>query len=295
MCFKLDMECMPVASIWAPPEVFIYEPLQKRGDFFDFGGAAPILSPTATLMLQHHLESAGELLPLPYQDETFGVLNVLVCVDCLDLEATVHLNGGNRSWWKSYAFVPDIVERLPKSHLFKIPQRKNTAVLIWEDDPNVGFIADMKRNKIMGYKLTLLWEGHRGTTQLTLRRQTSTIESIRTESCASTDYKTTQNTINISCLQAQRLPTRCGWTALHGRKPGRRLKSFSTRRISCVAIFSTLIRPPLSSAHWRLRSSAIIFAMLASYCHSPMRVTGIAWSTRSTVSIVSIAKRPCGR
>ena len=157
--FRLDMDCTPVASNWTPPEVFIYEPLQKRGDFFDFGGAAPILSPTATLMLQHHLESAGEVLPLPYQDETFGVLNVLVCVDCLDLEATVHLNGGNRSWWKSYAFVPDIVERLPKSHLFKIPQRKNTAVLIWEDDPNVGFIADMKRNKIMGYKLTLLWEG----------------------------------------------------------------------------------------------------------------------------------------
>ena len=63
---KLRCSCEPKLLDWIPPQVFIYHPLLKAGDFYHFGSGAPILSPIATELLRTHLEMAGELLPIPY-------------------------------------------------------------------------------------------------------------------------------------------------------------------------------------------------------------------------------------
>ena len=156
---KLTMKCLPQSGHWVPPSVFIYEQLLQQGDFFNFSSSALIFGPFAARVLAVHIQQAGEGLPLPFDGKTYTVLNILQMVKCLDVARTIHeLNSGSPYYWKKYAFLPNLSGLLPSSHLFKLSEKPHSPILVWEDDPNVGFIADMKRNQIKGYELTLLWE-----------------------------------------------------------------------------------------------------------------------------------------
>lgn len=153
----LWMDCTPRRATWDPPPVFIYKPLLKRGDFFNFGGDKLILSPRAAELLRWHLEDAGELLPVPFEGETYTLLNVTECINCLDTARTeFRVRNSTRIFPPLlYVFHPD---RFPESDIFKIPETHKAEVLVVERDPEDGFLADLKRFGIQGYKLTLLWD-----------------------------------------------------------------------------------------------------------------------------------------
>ena len=102
------------------PEFEIFRPKRRVGNFYNFDGGFLIADPKASEALRSLLEMAGELLPLPYEEEVYTVLNVTRYVDCLDHEET--------TWAvpnvliKTYAFRPD---RLSESPIFKIPEDRS--------------------------------------------------------------------------------------------------------------------------------------------------------------------------
>lgn len=155
---KLILDCTPVADGWEPPSVYIYRSVHKRGDFFHYGDGTPVLSPRATDVLYTYLEMAGELLPLPYGDETFTVLNVTECINCLDQERTewVYAETGEKLWIKKYAFHPN---RFSESPIFKIPETRKVEVLILDrcDDEGERVKDFLERSGLQGYILQELW------------------------------------------------------------------------------------------------------------------------------------------
>lgn len=157
----LTMDCARKASIWSPPSVYIYKPMLERGDFYSFDSSTIISSPRATGILRHHYVMAGELLPIPYLDETYTVLNVTECVNCLDNEGTEWRReklSGIRVWIENYAFHRN---RFPKSNIFKIPETCRSEVLVTEGlrDPEDEFKFAVESAGLQGLIFEKLWEG----------------------------------------------------------------------------------------------------------------------------------------
>lgn len=154
---KLTTNGTPRSSSWVPPGVFIYEPLLAIGDLYNFHSDSPIFSPRATEALRFYLEMAGELLDLPYNGEIYTLLNVTVCINCLNQKETewglvtpegVHLHP------KKYVFHPD---RFSESLIFKIPETRGSEVLVLDREDGEGFVDALIENQIKGYNLELLW------------------------------------------------------------------------------------------------------------------------------------------
>lgn len=78
-------------ATWKPPLVTIERAVLglRKGDLWNFGSGAPILTERAVVLLREHLEAAGELLPMSYRKERYWVFNVTSTVDCLDFDKTV--------------------------------------------------------------------------------------------------------------------------------------------------------------------------------------------------------------
>lgn len=154
---KLNTECQPLLDRWHPPQVYVYEPLHKPGDLYNFYLDTPIFSPRASEVLRSHMEMSGELLPLPYKDQIYTLLNVLVCINCLDEERTQWaVQDGVKLWPQKYVFHPN---RFSESYIFKIPETYRAEVLIvdWEDDDEDGFVDALVEHQIVGYQLDYLW------------------------------------------------------------------------------------------------------------------------------------------
>jgi hypothetical protein len=161
--FGLHTDCQPKGDTWRPPEVFIYKPLAKAGDFYQFGGAGLITSPRATESLRTFLDMAGELLPLPYQGQEYTLLNVTECINCLDQERTTWLKDvhGNRVSPLQYVFHPD---RFASSRLFKIPETYRGETLVVEygyDDEEFRFVVEQAG--LQGLLFRELWHGEHET------------------------------------------------------------------------------------------------------------------------------------
>jgi hypothetical protein len=115
---------------WVPPDVYIYEPLLKTGDLYNVDQNTPIFSTMAAEALRTHLEMAGELLELHYKGQSYWLLNVLECVNCLDEVRTT---------WAEYDGVklsPDKYvfhsNRFSESGIFKISATYRSEVLVGE-------------------------------------------------------------------------------------------------------------------------------------------------------------------
>jgi hypothetical protein len=105
------------------------------------------------------LESAGELLPLPYRDSLFYLVNVVECLDCLDEQRTNWILGettGARIRIEHYHFDPSC---LSTSTLFKIPQTAKAEVLTVTGvkDPSLEFKTIVERQGLMGLNFEKLW------------------------------------------------------------------------------------------------------------------------------------------
>jgi hypothetical protein len=150
----MDFDGTSKAKSWKPPPVYILKPKHKKGDFFNFGTGYLILSSRARDVLGEFLEMAGELLPLPYKGETYSLLNVTECIDCLDQKKTEFYPDQAP---KKYAFHPD---RFVESQLFKIPETDKAEILLVEgrDDPEEEFRHIVEANKLQGLIFEQLWK-----------------------------------------------------------------------------------------------------------------------------------------
>ncbi|MEO7002821.1 MAG: hypothetical protein ABI068_13465, partial [Ktedonobacterales bacterium] len=122
---KLRTNGYPRSAGWTPPAVGIAHPERPAGDFFNYYGDSLITGPGATTALSRFFATAGELLRLPcaMDGQTYGLLNVLECVDCLDHARTQiapdQASEGHQHI-TTYAFHGG---RLPlRSPLFKLPE-----------------------------------------------------------------------------------------------------------------------------------------------------------------------------
>jgi hypothetical protein len=144
----------PLRDMWRPPDVISFQPRLREGDFWGtlgFGGASFAVRPEALerTNVEIFLAPAGELLPVPYGDRLFHVLNITECIDALDRDHTV---------WDYYEDIDldeDDVEPLEREHLeklqregvvkrpafrldrlggqlFKIPETAITSMYYWE-------------------------------------------------------------------------------------------------------------------------------------------------------------------
>ena len=145
---------------WHPPKVRIYKPTHERGDFFNFDSSALIASKHATEVLLEFFEASGELLPLPFGKETFTVVNITECVNCLNRDAThwwfVDEDTGERYRPEKYVFNTDL---LPEAGLFKIPETVMSEVLIIEGlkEPHEEFRFLVKKHNLKGLVFEELW------------------------------------------------------------------------------------------------------------------------------------------
>jgi hypothetical protein len=146
---------------WRPPAVYSYQPRLAAGDFWSFQmrSAAWATRPSATHRIQSVLAKAGQILPLPYQGEVFGLLNVTQCVECLDPDATEWIVGESTRKpirIARYAFLP---KRFPESPIFKLPQTARSEILCYEGvlDPVDEFKSIVERHQLTGLTFREIW------------------------------------------------------------------------------------------------------------------------------------------
>jgi len=162
---KLNFVGLPIRD-WNPPEMWSQYPLHIAPDFWvgAFWGAFAVGAKAFGIRdLEIILVGAGQLLPMPYQDQTLTICNILECVDCID---------ENKSEWQMQAktqkrlyperpfFVPG---QLPRSTLFKIHQHPSD-IFTWEHhhEPECEFKACVEENKLTGLKFEPMWSDEEG-------------------------------------------------------------------------------------------------------------------------------------
>ncbi len=140
--------CQPVSAPLTPPEVYSVYVKLKRGDFWELAGYSTFALPAASIeKVRPLLEAAGELLPLPYGDQVFGVLNVLNWSDCVDDE-TKALGQPYRKYVAGR--VPYTIFREPNSSYLLVAERTG--------DPETEFKACIEHRKMTGLSFRELWD-----------------------------------------------------------------------------------------------------------------------------------------
>jgi hypothetical protein len=152
---------------WNPPPMMPLYPSRKKPDFWHIGyGHAFAVGERVfknTSGLDKMLAKAGQLLPLPFQNQTLTVCNILAHEGCIDEE---------KSGWviRQYDGIrvrPDrpffIAGSLPESSLFKISQSPGT-MFAWEkdQDPEQEFKACVEKNKLTGLNFSPIWSEEEG-------------------------------------------------------------------------------------------------------------------------------------
>ena len=129
---RLRMDGTPKQDTWVlPPSTFshrIYSPAISTNRTIGI----LITDLRATGVLRRYLEWAGELLPLPYKDEIFTLLNVTECVDVLDYGRTVFApttTPGDSGRILQPAFH---VDRFGEMSLFKNPEQARSQIYVVE-------------------------------------------------------------------------------------------------------------------------------------------------------------------
>jgi hypothetical protein len=156
----LTLDGTSKADVWVPPPVFAPYPRRRRPDLWHLLGCATLVcGGDVARMLEPHFSEAGEVLPLPFEDDVLSLLNITEDLDCLDpAQSYDHRADGK------YFGIPDRyvfhAHRLPGPMLFKIPQTDVAEVLCNEDSSSSGgFRALVENYGLTGILFELLWEG----------------------------------------------------------------------------------------------------------------------------------------
>jgi hypothetical protein len=152
---KLRTQCARLKATWTPPPVVIHQPLLNAGALYNFHCDTPIFTDRAANLLRTHLEMAGELLELPFNGQSYWMLNVLECINCLDAKKTQwRESGGERLSPEQYVFHRN---RFSESNIFKIPETYRSEVLVVDREDDEGFVDELIEYQLEGYTLQLLW------------------------------------------------------------------------------------------------------------------------------------------
>ena len=147
----------PKVDTWTAPAVYIHKPRLKKGSFPDLWATATlVVDETALEGLRDLLEMLGELLPLPYKDKLYHVLNVTECINVLDDHNTQWLYENGSGPIKKYAFHSS---RFTEAPLFKIPETCRSEILTTEGikDPEDEFKSRVDRLGLKGLIFEEIW------------------------------------------------------------------------------------------------------------------------------------------
>jgi hypothetical protein len=153
----LNFDGTAKADGWAAPAVYILEPNLRIGHFPAlFSKAVIVVDEVALKQLRGFLEMSGELLPLPYKDKLYHVLNVTGCYNVLDERRTQWRYEKGRLPIDRYAFHRN---RLTETPLFKIPESCRTEILTCEglNDPEHEFKGRLEQLGLTGLLFEELW------------------------------------------------------------------------------------------------------------------------------------------
>jgi hypothetical protein len=118
----LTMNCSRKLQGWVPPDVYVWNPKLKLGDFFHFCSGAFVVDSKSMNGLRDLLEMAGELLPLSYKESTYYLMNILECANCLDRQKTQWVFDKKTGMPVRIVKYEFHRSRFPESTLFKIPE-----------------------------------------------------------------------------------------------------------------------------------------------------------------------------
>ena len=118
-----------------------------------------VLSPQAAKLLRPIISDVAELLPLPFQGETWYFMNVFNQIDAIDKAKSRYkiYSTGETGYLIRPGFFP---EKVPHAKLFTVPETPSIyyAERHPDDNPNT-FQNVVERNKLFGIKFHKVWEG----------------------------------------------------------------------------------------------------------------------------------------
>ena len=157
----------PRLSGWSAPPVYSDRLRLVEPDIWSLVGAAVLVMFEATIeLLEPHITTAGELLPLHVQgkDDPAFALNVLADINCLDQGAT---DFGDPSM-RRLSFVE---HRLPEDGLFKVPEYDTVDIYLLERGRQSGsFRSVIEQRGLTGISLVPVWSTTDGTIPYDLAR-----------------------------------------------------------------------------------------------------------------------------
>jgi hypothetical protein len=159
----LRMDCTRKMPTWSPLPIFVDKPELKRGNFFYSWSGHFLIDSKVREVLSPILDNTCELLPfLPYEGETFFLMNVLECVDCLDKQKTQWTTAPRTGERISPGSIKEYYfnrERFSDSTLFKIPEQKTTKFLALTgmNDAGSEFKTIVEREGLTGLKFEEIW------------------------------------------------------------------------------------------------------------------------------------------
>lgn len=154
----MDFQAGRVGDSWKPPPVYVDQPRLKRPDIFHLVGAIGLVfTPSALSVLERFALWVGELLPLPFGEEVFQLLNVLQVYDCLDTERTIFSGGAARV----LEFKP---HRVPEAPVFRIPQNQSAQLFCHEGvaEPFWEFKSAVEEAGLEGLTFEEVWNDRDG-------------------------------------------------------------------------------------------------------------------------------------
>ena len=153
------------ASNWAPPAIEWYDDDGRNLDKYkdpDITYCTPgsfILGPRAAELLRPVISDAAELLPIPFQGETWYFMNVFHQIDAVDKAKSRYkiYQSGKVGPVEKIVFSP---EKIPHAKLFTIPE-SHTELFYAEHHPDTNpdtFKNVVEQNKLFGIVIEKMWE-----------------------------------------------------------------------------------------------------------------------------------------
>jgi len=156
----LELGCSRKIQRWSSPLVRVSNDKLEVGNFFGLCPGGFVVDASTRNALAGFFEMAGEILPLPFGDSMFYLINVLQCVNSLDQERTIWAQVGvdGPKHIIEYQFYPD---RVVESSIFKIPETACSEVLtisgLMDSEDEFKFVVESRGFK--GLLFEELWSG----------------------------------------------------------------------------------------------------------------------------------------
>jgi hypothetical protein len=155
----LVMDCTPKAATWVGPEVFIFNPKLKAGNFLHLCSGAFVADTSAVEDLQAMFEMSGEMLEIVHQSQKYYLVNILNCANCLDEKNTkwvIDKLTGTKVRIQNYSFLSS---RFSEAPLFKIPETAAGEMLTYTGlkDPGDEFKTRVEQLGLTGLLFEEIW------------------------------------------------------------------------------------------------------------------------------------------